>query len=121
MIKCAESNHPKARSIDIRKVSKAAMENYSKSMDIIYPKEMSKIYVPIDLDGKLGKTVFKVAHRSANATIYWHLDDEYLGATIGIHQMSLSPEPGTHVLTLVDQTGETLTRNFVIEQKEKTK
>ncbi len=93
----------------------------SKSMDIIYPKEMSKIYVPIDLDGKLGKTVFKVAHRSANATIYWHLDDEYLGATIGIHQMSLSPEPGTHVLTLVDQTGETLTRNFVIEQKEKTK
>ena len=51
------------------------------AMEIIYPKQFSKIYVPVELDGSMGKTIFQVAHRKANAIIYWHLDGNYIGST----------------------------------------
>ena len=84
------------------------------AMEIIYPKQFSKIYVPVELNGTLGKTVFHVAHRMANSIIYWHLDDIYIGSTQGIHQMALSPEEGIHTLTLVDETGESIVQKFEI-------
>ena len=84
------------------------------AMEIIYPKQFSKIYVPIELNGTLGKTIFHVAHRMANSIIYWHLDDLYIGSTQGIHQMALSPDEGIHTLTLVDETGESLVQKFEI-------
>ncbi len=84
------------------------------AMEIIYPKQFSKIYVPVELNGTLGKTVFHVAHRMANSIIYWHLDDIYIGSTQGIHQMALSPDEGIHTLTLVDETGESIVQKFEI-------
>ncbi len=88
-------------------------------MEIIYPKQFSKIYVPIELDGKMGKTVFQVAHRKTNTIIYWHLDGVYIGSTQNIHQMELAPDEGTHTLTLVDQEGESITQQFEIISKKK--
>jgi penicillin-binding protein 1C len=89
------------------------------SLELIYPKEGSKIYVPIELDGKLGRTVFEAAHRKQGTIIYWHLDDYYLGSTTGIHQMALAPEEGKHTLTLVDEFGESITEGFEIIGKKK--
>ncbi len=84
------------------------------SMELIYPKSNAKIYVPVEIDGTIGKTVFQVAHRRPQTTIYWHIDGEYLGMTTEFHQMELSPSKGIHTLTLVDQYGETLIRQFEI-------
>ena len=95
------------------------LSNKNSVMEFIYPKHSTQIYVPLELDGKTGKTVFEVAHRSTDALIYWHLDEDYLGSTKGIHQMALSPEPGKHVVTLVDQNGERLELHFEILQKAK--
>lgn len=89
------------------------------SMEIIYPKQFSKIYIPIELDGTLGKTIFQVAHRKANAIIYWHLDGTYIGITQGNHQMGLAPDEGIHTLTLVDEEGESLVQQFEIVSKKK--
>jgi penicillin-binding protein 1C len=86
-------------------------------MEFIYPKRATQIYVPVELDGKTGKTVFEAAHRASDAVIYWHLDEDYIGSTKGIHQMALSPEPGKHVITLVDQQGERLELYFEILKK----
>jgi penicillin-binding protein 1C len=80
-------------------------------MQLIYPKQPTKIYVPIDLDGNLSRTVFKAAHRNQGSIIYWHLDKSYLGQTSSFHEMELNPTPGEHVLTLVDSEG------FRLEQK----
>ena len=93
----------------------------SHSMDMIYPHSNSRIYVPVDLDGKPGGMVFKVAHRTPQHTVYWHLDDHFIGTTVQIHQMALSPEKGFHRLTLVDENGETLTIRFEIMTKEGSK
>ena len=83
-------------------------------MQLIYPKQATRIYVPVDLDGKLGKTVFRVAHRNTEKEIYWHLDGVYLGSTRTFHEMALQPPVGQHTLTLVDQDGFRLEQKFEI-------
>ena len=87
-------------------------------MDIIYPKLNSKIYLPRDLDGKLGKAVFEVAHRSTSAVIYWHLDGNFVGATRKSHHLAIAPAEGNHLLTLVDDKGEVLERIFRVISKQ---
>ncbi|MBW6497507.1 MAG: penicillin-binding protein 1C [Bacteroidales bacterium] len=87
------------------------------AMEMIYPRDGMAIYVPLELDGTPGKTVFEVAHRKDQVHIFWHLNDEYLGETRHSHQMALAPEQGFHTLTLVDEEGNTLTRVFEIVGK----
>jgi penicillin-binding protein 1C len=41
-----------------------------------------------------------------------------MGSTRDIHQMALSPSPGRHVITLVDENGESIRREFRILAKE---
>ena len=89
-------------------------------MQLIYPKQTTKIYVPIDLDGTLSETIFKVAHRKVDTPIYWHLNNEYLGVTEHFHEMALQPPVGKHVLTLVDGDGFRLERKFEILGQKKS-
>lgn len=91
-----------------------------KSMEIIYPKDPLKIYVPIELDGSPGQTVFEAAHRIPKSSIYWHLDDEFMGSTETFHKMAFRPKEGKHTLTLVDQNGETIIQRFEIVGKKKS-
>ncbi len=84
------------------------------AMKMIYPFSRSSIYVPVELNGETGKTVFEVAHRTPSTRVFWHLDEQYLGETNRIHQLSLSPEPGKHTLVLVDEFGERLEQRFEI-------
>jgi penicillin-binding protein 1C len=86
----------------------------SPNFGLLFPEQGSRIYIPVDLDGKPGMTVFHAAHRSTRATIFWHLDGEYLGETTEIHDMEARPGPGPHVLTLVDDRGEEFVRTFTI-------
>jgi len=90
------------------------------SIDMIYPKNNSKIYLPIDLNGEREKVVFKAAHSIAGTKIYWYLDNTFVGVTENFHQMGLAPEAGKHKLTLVDQKGQSLSLSFeIIEKKQK--
>jgi penicillin-binding protein 1C len=84
----------------------------SPNMSLIFPEQGGRIYVPIDLDGKPGRTIFRATHRNIHATIFWHLDGDYLGETAEIHDMEARPGPGAHTLTLVDDRGEEYVRNF---------
>ena len=97
-----------------------AAGNEQHPMQLIYPKQTTKIYVPIDLDGTLSETIFKVAHRKVDTPIYWHLNNEYLGVTEHFHEMALQPPVGKHVLTLVDGDGFRLERKFEILGQKKS-
>jgi penicillin-binding protein 1C len=83
-------------------------------MDVIYPKMNSKVFIPRELNGSEGSVVFQVAHRSPTAVIYWHLDKQFIGSTSKSHRIGLTPNEGNHTLTLVDENGETLERNFYV-------
>jgi penicillin-binding protein 1C len=83
-------------------------------MEFLYPNASGKIYVPIDLDGKVGKVVFEAVHRNANTELFWHLDDEYVGRTQTIHQLNMDLTPGQHLITIVDGDGNRLARAFEV-------
>ncbi len=85
-----------------------------RSMELIYPSRGTKIFVPVELDGSLGQTVFEVAHRRPGQKVFWHLNDEYLGETRYFHQLAAHPSPGTHKLLLVDEAGERLETTFEV-------
>jgi penicillin-binding protein 1C len=86
-------------------------------IDFLYPNLGTRLYIPIDLAAKKGRTVFEAVHRDPKATLYWHLDDRYLGSTTVFHQQALDIEPGIHLITVVDQQGNRLARQFEVLDK----
>jgi len=93
--------------------------NPNKVMEIIYPKNLTQIYIPKELDGKPGSAVFEVAHRKSDISIFWYVDNKFICQTKGLHQVALNPLPGKHILTLTDENGETLSIKFEVLDKEK--
>ncbi len=91
----------------------------SKQLEMVYPEVNARIYVPKEVSGEKGRTVFTAAHRDVEAKLFWHLDDQYIGTTIRYHQMAVNPAPGFHTLTIVDNLGETITRRFEILKTDK--
>ena len=87
------------------------------AMDMIYPKNNARIFIPRQLDGSEGRSVFELAHRNPATTVFWHLDGTYIGNTRTIHHMELNPGEGKHVLTAVDEEGQVIERNFEVISK----
>jgi len=83
-------------------------------MDLLYPAPRTRIYIPVDLDEKQSKTIFEAVHRKEKSIIYWHLDGNYIGETKNFHQIALSPQIGSHSITLVDEQGNRLERRFEV-------
>jgi penicillin-binding protein 1C len=85
-----------------------------RSMDLVYPAEKVKIFVPTELKGEKGRVVFEAVHRNPDAVIYWHLDNDFVAETRYMHQVELLPGAGTHRITIVDGNGEELVRSFEV-------
>ncbi|MEO5582493.1 MAG: penicillin-binding protein 1C, partial [Saprospiraceae bacterium] len=83
-------------------------------MSMIQPEENSSIYIPMDQSGHPGKIIFKIAHRRKETPVYWHLDELYLGSTRTFHELSVSTEPGDHILTIIDSSGHELKCAFKV-------
>ncbi|MEX1239063.1 MAG: penicillin-binding protein 1C [Cyclobacteriaceae bacterium] len=83
-------------------------------MDLVYPKPNARIFVPRDFDGKPGSSVFELAHRDEKGEVFWHLDGVFIGTTRRVHRMALNPPEGKHVLTLVDENGQSLEEHFTV-------
>lgn len=84
------------------------------AMDLIYPKPNARLYIPRDLDGTPGSSIFELAHRNAHTPVYWHLDGNYIGSTVKTHRIPLNPGEGNHRLTLVDNEGNVLEQYFEV-------
>lgn len=88
-------------------------------MELIYPRPGARIFVPVEIDGKPGQTIFTATHRNNATKIFWHLDNNFIGATTEFHQMALHPAAGKHTITLVDENGERIEQTFEILDKER--
>jgi penicillin-binding protein 1C len=86
----------------------------SPPMEVAFPENGAEIYIPIEVDGRAGAAVFEVYHREAGRRLFWHLDENYLGSTREIHQMSLRPGRGDHLLTIIDDQGNVVRRSFSV-------
>jgi penicillin-binding protein 1C len=87
-------------------------------IEFIAPEEGSAILVPIELDGSPGKAVFRAASRNAGTRLFWHLDGDYLGETVGDHRMEARPAPGRHELVVVSEDGASASRRFEVYPRE---
>lgn len=78
------------------------------SLDVLYPKTGSKVYIPRELGGTESKIICEAIHRRKNSRLFWHLDETFLGVTTDIHQKAINPPEGKHILTLTDDEGESV-------------
>jgi penicillin-binding protein 1C len=86
-------------------------------LEFIYPREWNKLFIPVDLDGTPGKLIFELAHRQNNATVFWYLDEYFMGKTNGMHQLEVRPELGWHKINVTDNLGNVLTKRFMVVNK----
>ena len=93
----------------------ANKEDYA-PMEFIYPEGGATIFIPRQLDGSIAGVTFNLAHRDPGQTVFWHLDNEYVGQTRFIHQMRLTPPPGKHSVTVVDEAGNSHSVGFTIAE-----
>jgi penicillin-binding protein 1C len=83
-------------------------------MAFIYPQHNTTVYLPKQLDGSDGEITFELAHGNNNATVFWHIDSDYLGATRNIHKYTFHPSRGKHSITVVDTDGNTLSIGITV-------
>jgi penicillin-binding protein 1C len=83
-------------------------------MEFIYPTSGIKIFIPRDQTGELTRVIAEVVHRTPSKKIFWHLDKTYIGTTRFIHQLEIFARSGDHVLTAVDEDGNTIRCGFTV-------
>ncbi|MCB0662410.1 MAG: penicillin-binding protein 1C [Saprospiraceae bacterium] len=94
-----------------------AVDPDRETMELIYPRKFTQIYVPKGFAGKQEHVIFKATHRKKEATIYWHIDQTYVGKTMDFHHLECAPPVGKHTLTLIDQDGHEIKQAFEIVEK----
>lgn len=57
---------------------------------------------------------FKAMAEAKNTTLYWHIDDNYIGATTNIHELKYELPIGKHVLAVIDENGNEQQTTFSI-------
>ncbi|MWW24251.1 penicillin-binding protein 1C [Algibacter wandonensis] len=84
------------------------------SIEFIYPKKNSVIFLPKDFDGKTNDLILKIAHSKPEHIVYWSIDEQYMGSTKDIHEMSIIPTAGQHIITVADELGNQQKQAFTI-------
>jgi penicillin-binding protein 1C len=80
------------------------------SMDFIYPKTNSKIYLTKNFSSTIQPVIFKVACSNKESKLYWYVDNVYKGITQTFHEMALEASTGTHTIVVVDALGNEIRR-----------
>ena len=68
--------------------------------------------MPKDFDGETQELVFKLAHSKPETTVFWYIDDTFIGSTKAIHDLAVIPTLGKHIITVVDEFGNE-TKRFI--------
>ena len=74
-------------------------------MSFAYPCDGTVLSPAKQMDGTSPGVRCEIGHTRQSATVYWHLDNEYLGETTDIHTMVIDMPSGFHRLTAVDDEG----------------
>ena len=75
------------------------------SIQFIYPNDSNSIYLPKNFDGTINELILKIAHSKPETTVFWYLDENFLGSTQDIHEFAVIPKKGKHLITVVDTFG----------------
>lgn len=84
------------------------------SFQIIYPQHGSEIIGTKGLNGDRKGIIFIATDPNPDATLFWHVDNQFIGKTKQEHHIKYVPKKGKHLLTVVDQNGSTKKISFTI-------
>jgi len=90
-----------------------------KIMQLIYPKKNEIVVLPKNFKEETNPVVFKLAHRNPETTVYWYLDEKFITSTNVFHEITYLPNAGKHILTVVDQEGNSLSQRLEVELSSK--
>ncbi len=86
------------------------------SMEFIFPKGPSKVFLPKDFEGDTNELVLKLAHTQPDTTVFWYLNDLYMGTTQTFHEFAILPEAGIHTITVVDEFGNEVVQTIEVRK-----
>ena len=84
------------------------------TMDFIYPKANSKIYLTKNFNSQIQPVILKVAHSQRDSKLFWYLDNVYKGVTKTFHELPITTSTGFHYVTVVDEAGNEIRRRIEI-------
>lgn len=85
---------------------KGSMDDASSLLEILYPLNGMTVIPTTALGGIRQGVIFKAYHNSADALIFWYIDDKYIASTSWPHhQINTLPSIGSHRLTIIDDKG----------------
>lgn len=105
--------HPSYRSLPPFSPSCGSKQD-KRQMAIIYPEFGSDIIVPRNFSGEFEDVVLQSTHNDPDATLFWHIDDAFVGRTFGDHRLSVSLELGQHNLMIMDEAGNAEKTSFSV-------
>ncbi|WP_413511528.1 penicillin-binding protein 1C [Myroides odoratus] len=87
-----------------------------KKIEFIYPKHGDHIYLTKNFFSELQPFIAKASSSSANKTLFWYLNEQYIGTTKQFHELAVYGNPGINYLAITDEEGHTQTIEFYIEK-----
>jgi penicillin-binding protein 1C len=84
------------------------------SMDFIYPKVNSKIYLTKNFNSEVQPVIFKVAYSQRESQLFWYVDNVYKGVTKVFHEKPIVMTAGFHYVTVVDEFGNEIKRRVEV-------
>jgi len=83
-------------------------------MEFINSFEEEHIFLPKGFNENQNSLIIKIKHTQSHIKIYWYLDGVFFATTQDFHEVSIKPKRGEHVLSLVDEFGNELKKDFKI-------
>lgn len=84
------------------------------SMDFIYPKANSKIYLTKNFNSEVQPVIFRVAYSQRESQLFWYVDNVYKGVTKVFHEKPIVMTAGFHYITVVDEFGNEIRRKVEV-------
>ena len=89
----------------------------SLALQILYPQNNTRLWIPRGFDGNWQKVTMRVAHRERSRVLYWYLDDRFIGRSKDRHVKAAELTKGWHILEIVDEIGNRAHKRFYAAMK----
>ncbi len=83
-------------------------------LQILYPQQNARLWIPRDFDGNRQKLTLRAAHRERSRMLYWYLDGRFLGSSKYRHVKAAALTGGWHTLEVVDEIGNRDRKRFYV-------
>ena len=86
------------------------------TMKFLYPTEKSTVFLPKNFDGKKNELILKVAHSNREISLFWYLNNTFLGTTKELHEFAIQPTIGNYKITVTDSFGNEIHQQIEIKE-----